>query len=525
MTPAPGALFADRYAIQRELGQGGMATVFLARDQKHHREVALKVLRQDLAAAVGSERFLREIEITASLNHPHILPLLDSGTFQGLFFYVMPYVAGGSLRRLISGEIPVPLEAVLRIVREVASCLDYAHARGVIHRDIKPENILFNEGLAVVSDFGIARAVSDAQRDGVTRTGLAVGTPGYMSPEQALATGSVDARADVYALGSVVYELLTGGTPASWPGPEDVKLGRLTDLPGEHRLRLDRFPGRIEQVLAKALALRPTDRFQHAGDLARALEAASERTPSFSEEQVRQLLDRAAELQAKESDADPDGALTMGGVEQVAAQVGIPPEHVRQAARELVRKDAPPVPRVGGDWRQQKSPKFDRLVAERVVDGEIPDSAFPKMVEEIQRHLDLVGHASVLGGTLTWSPAAQTDDTRKIVISVTPRQGKTVIRLQESLEVRGGKKAIFPIGAAIGLAFGVAIAAGLGMGEPAGPIFTLLFAAGGIASAYRTTISIEAGDRGPQLQALALAISEIGEEEAAKKLGQGTSPI
>jgi hypothetical protein len=146
------------------------------------------------------------------------------------------------------------------------------------------------------------------------------------------------------------------------------------------------------------------------------------------------------------------------------------------------------------------------------------------MVEEIQRHLDLVGHASVLGGTLTWSPAAQTDDTRKIVISVTPRQGKTVIRLQESLEVRGGKKAIFPIGAAIGLAFGVSIAAGLGMGEPAGPIFTLLFAAGGIFSAYRTTISIEAGDRGPQLQALALAISEIGEEEAAKKLGPGTSP-
>ena len=146
-----------------------MATVYLAMDGKHHREVALKVLRQDLAAAVGSERFLREIRITAGLNHPHILPLLDSGTSEGVFFYVMPFVAGGSLRNLLRAGTPIPLEMVLRISQEVASALDYAHSQGVFHRDIKPENILFNEGLAVVSDFGIARAVSDAQRDGVTR--------------------------------------------------------------------------------------------------------------------------------------------------------------------------------------------------------------------------------------------------------------------------------------------------------------------------------------------------------------------
>ena len=194
MTLESDSSFAGRYTVHRELGQGGMATVYLAQDEKHHREVALKVLRPELAAAVGAERFRREIQITAKLNHPHILPLLDSGTSDGVFYYVMPYVAGGSLRLLLMGQEKVPLEAVLRIVREVAACLDHAHARGVIHRDIKPENILFNEGLAVVSDFGIARAVSDAQREGVTRTGLAVGTPGYMSPEQALGTGMVDAR-------------------------------------------------------------------------------------------------------------------------------------------------------------------------------------------------------------------------------------------------------------------------------------------------------------------------------------------
>ena len=515
------ARIADRYTILREIGQGGMATVYLARDEKHGRDVALKVLRQDLAAVVGPERFIREISITASLNHPHVLPLLDSGSAGGLLFYVMPYVAGGSLRRLLMAGTPIPLEAVLRVVTEVSSALDYAHGRGVVHRDIKPENILFNEGLAVVSDFGIARAVSDAQRDGVTRTGLTVGTPGYMSPEQALGTGEVDARSDVYALGSVSYELLVGATPASWPGPEDVRLGRFADLPASHRLRLDRYPGRIEQVLTRALSLRPDDRFRHCGEFARALEAASEQTPTFTEEEVRRLLDRAAQLQAVQPEDPAPGALTLGGVEQVAAQVGIPPEHVREAARELVKRSPEPVPVVGGEWRQYGGAKWDRLVSEEVVEEEIPESAFPAMVAEIQRRLDLVGHASVIGGTLTWSPAAQSEDTRKIVISVTPREGKTVIRLQETVEVLGIKKAIFPIGGAVGLAFGAAIAGGLGFGEPAGPLLILLFAAGGVFAAFRTTVSIEAGERGPQLQALGAALAEIGREEREKQLGPG----
>ncbi len=215
LSGGPQGSLASRYFLEREVGRGGMATVYLAKDLKHGREVALKVIRPELAAAVGTERFLREIEITAGLNHPHVLPLLDSGAPDGLLYYVMPYVAGGSLRPLLESDTEIPLEAVLRIAREVASALDYAHNRGVVHRDIKPENILFNEGLAVVGDFGIARAVSSAPREKVTRTGAALGTLGYMSPEQALGMGEMDARTDVYSLGCVIYEMLVGGTPAS----------------------------------------------------------------------------------------------------------------------------------------------------------------------------------------------------------------------------------------------------------------------------------------------------------------------
>jgi hypothetical protein len=514
-----GAL-ASRYSLERELGRGGMATVFLAKDLKHGREVALKVIRPELAAAVGAERFLREIEITAGLNHPHILPLLDSGAPEGLLFYVMPYVAGGSLRRLLHSDAELPLEAVLRIAREVASALDYAHNRGVVHRDIKPENILFNEGLAVVGDFGIAMAISSAPREKVTRTGAALGTLGYMSPEQALGTGELDAKTDVYSMGCVIYEMLVGGTPASWPGPEDVKLGRLTDLPAEHRRRLDAYPGRVEQVLARALALRAGDRYSNAGELVQGLVSASEKTPSFSESQVRQLLDRAAELQAQEP--VDEGALTIGAVEQVAAQVGIPPEHVREAARELSRREPVSVPTVGGEWRRRKAGRWHQLVTDQVVEGEVPDSAYGTMVEQIQTSLAVVGHASVVGGSLTWSPAAHSEATRAVVISVTPRRGQTVIHIEETLEIRGFKKAIFPVGGLTAGAFGALIAEGLGMGEPAGPLFALLCVAGGIATAFFTATKLDAEEKGPQVTALARRLAELAEDEMErKKLGSG----
>ncbi|MFH1766450.1 MAG: serine/threonine-protein kinase [Gemmatimonadota bacterium] len=530
------AALASRYSLERELGRGGMATVYLARDLKHGREVALKVIRPDLAAAVGADRFLREIEITANLNHPHILPLLDSGAQDGLLFYVMPYVAGGSLRLLLNGDKEIPLEAVLRIAREVASALDYAHNRGVVHRDIKPENILFNEGLAVVGDFGIAVAVSSAPRQKVTRTGAAIGTLGYMSPEQALGMGELDARTDVYSLGCVIYEMLVGGTPTSWPGPEDVKLGRLADLPLEHRRRLDAFPGRVEQVLARALALRAGDRYSNAGELAQGLVSASERTSSFTESQVRQLLDRAAELQARE-ELD-EGALTIGAVEQVAAQVGIPPEHVREAAREMQRK--PGVPQLrdrgapGGQildwgpgsqapdglWRRAPEEKWDRVVLDSFIDGEVPEQAYPIMVEEIQNELGIMGHSSILAGTLTWSPATQSEESRRVVISVRSREGKTRVRVEERFEIRGFRRLFIAVGGGSGVLFAALVGAMLGISETALPGLILPCLALGIGGGVFGTIKFEANTRRPQLEALAGRLAGLAEGAVGRLPGE-----
>src|SRR5256712_2524663 len=206
-----------RYTIERELGRGGMAIVYLAQDLKHRRSVAIKVLHPELAAAVGTDRFLREIEIAASLTHPHIVPLHDSGEADGFAYYVMPYVEGESLRERLSRETQLPLDGAVQIAREVADALAYAHSHDVVHRDIKPENILLEAGHAVVSDFGIARAISAAGGEKLTATGLAVGTPAYMSPEQLAGGEHVDGRTDVYSLGCVLYEMLAGGPPL--PGP------------------------------------------------------------------------------------------------------------------------------------------------------------------------------------------------------------------------------------------------------------------------------------------------------------------
>lgn len=526
--PPSEPVLAGRYRIQGELGRGGMATVYLAVDEKHGRKVALKVFRQDLAAAVGAERFLREVQITAGLNHPHVLPLLDSGGDGGLLYYVMPFVAGDSLRRPLVGGEPIPLEAVLRIVREVASALDYAHAQGVVHRDIKPENVLFNEGLAVVGDFGVARAVSLAPRDHMTRTGVAVGTLGYMSPEQALGSGEVDARTDVFSLGCVAYEMLTGGTPAAWPLPDDVRLGRLTEVPAPHRARLDALPGRVEQVLARALALRPSDRFATAGEMAASLIAASERTPAFTEEQVRRLLDRAAEIQALEP--LEEGALTIGAVEQVAAQVGIPPEHVRQAARELAVREPKGLIRTAGgqvldpggralDRRGRPVPegKWGHVVITRILEGEAPESAFPAIVEEIQDHVGILGHASVLAGSLTWSPATQSEDSRRLVVSIRAKDGATQVTVHEEFGAGGLRKMFFPAGAIAGALTGVGIGALVGLG----PVLAIPGMAVGLTAAILGTVRVEARIRRPGLQDLADRLAQMVRDAVDKRLGPG----
>src|SRR5436309_2472880 len=217
LSPRLTAALADRYRIERELGHGGMATVYHAEDLKHHRQVAIKVLRPELATAVGPERFLREIETTANLRHPHILPLYDSGEAAGFLYYVMPLVEGESLRDRLNRDKQLPIDDALEIAREVADALGYAHSRGVIHRDIKPANILLERDHAVVADFGIARAVSAAGTEKLTETGLALGTPTYMSPEQSAGESDLDGRSDLYALGCVLYEMLAGQPPFSGP--------------------------------------------------------------------------------------------------------------------------------------------------------------------------------------------------------------------------------------------------------------------------------------------------------------------
>ncbi len=267
------AALADRYAIERELGRGGMATVYLASDLKHRRTVAIKVLRPEIASLLGPDRFVREVEIAARLNHPHILALHDSGDADGFLFYVMPYVAGESLRHRLDREKQLSLDEALAITRQVASALAHAHARNVIHRDVKPENILLHEGEAMVTDFGIALAVSAAADDRLTQTGIAVGTPAYMSPEQAASERALDARSDVYSLGCVLYEMLAGEPPYTGSTAQVLIAKRLVDpVPAVRRLRAA-VPVGVEQALTKALAKVPADRWASALAFAEALTA------------------------------------------------------------------------------------------------------------------------------------------------------------------------------------------------------------------------------------------------------------
>jgi len=267
----------DRYQLAHELGHGGMAIVYLAQDLKHRRQVAVKVLRPELAHAVGPERFLREIEIAARLTHPNILPLYDSGEADGLLYYVMPYIAGESLRDRLKREPRLPIEEALRITREIADALAFAHTQGLIHRDIKPENILFQAGHALLSDFGIARAVSAAGGEQLTETGLALGTPAYMSPEQAFGEKELDQRTDVYGLGCVLFEMLTGSPPFGVPSGQAIMARHATDpVPSLRSLGVT-VPPAVEDALSRALAKAPADRFSTAPEFAQALAASGTR--------------------------------------------------------------------------------------------------------------------------------------------------------------------------------------------------------------------------------------------------------
>ena len=265
LDPRLAAALSDRYRLERELGAGGMATVYLADDLRHQRQVAVKVLRPELTAAVGAERFLREITTTANLRHPHILPLFDSGEGAGFLYYVMPFVDGESLRDRLKREPQLPIDEALRIADEVADALQYAHNRGVVHRDIKPENILLENGHAVVADFGIAQAVRRTGDEQLTMDGTSLGTPHYMSPEQATAE-QVDARSDLYALGCMLYEMLAGAPPFTGPNAMAIMMRHLMDpVPRLATVRAHVPPG-VTDAIERALAKAPDDRYASVAD-------------------------------------------------------------------------------------------------------------------------------------------------------------------------------------------------------------------------------------------------------------------
>ena len=284
---------ADRYRVERELGQGGMATVYLAHDLKHDRLVAIKVLKPELGAVIGAERFLAEIKVTANLQHPNLLPLFDSGvatltthdyltthdsrltTTKSLLYYVMPYVEGETLRARLQRERQLPVDEVVRLTALLAGALDYAHARGVIHRDLKPENILLQAGQPVIADFGIALAVANAGGSRVTETGLSLGTPHYMSPEQATGDRALDARSDQYSLGAVAYEMLTGEPPHTGATAQAIIVRLMTETPRSVRATRPTVPAAMDLAIGRALSRPPADRFATCGDFARALMASA----------------------------------------------------------------------------------------------------------------------------------------------------------------------------------------------------------------------------------------------------------
>jgi serine/threonine protein kinase len=447
---------AARYELRRELGRGGMATVYLAYDDKHRREVALKVLRPDLAASLGVERFLKEIQIAARLTHPHILALHDSGEARGFLYYVMPFIEGGSLRQRLHQERRLDPARALAIAAPVADALTYAHRMGVLHRDIKPENILFSQGHPIVADFGIAKAISTAGGANLTRTGFPLGTPGYMSPEQAAGLTDLDERTDVYSLAVVIYEMVVGEIPGRWPTEDAVRQGRFLEVPAGHRLRLAEAGERVEGALARGVAVRHDQRTGSPTRLIEELNGAAGGgvRRRYDEHEIREIVKHASELEAATPTAS--GALTIGGVEALAGEVGIPREAVRAAVKKLEPPPASPAfaqlpknPWTGGPTQ---------LRFERVVECEVSDGDFPMLVEEIRRGVRNVGQVSQLGHSFSWVAGRRGGDagSRDLEVAVSVRGGRTRIVIQEHL------------GALIGSVFG-GIGGGMG-GGGMGPI-------------------------------------------------------
>jgi serine/threonine-protein kinase len=317
---------AERYDIEREIGAGGMATVFLARDLRHDRHVALKLLNPDLGAVLGVERFLAEIKVTANLQHPNLLPLFDSGAADGLLFYVMPYVEGESLRARLTREKQLPIDEAVRMSVAIANALDYAHSHGVIHRDLKPENILLQAGQPVIADFGIALAVSKAGGNRITQTGLSLGTPQYMSPEQATGDRVIDGRSDIYSLGAVTYEMLTGEPPHTGSTSQAIIARMLTEKPRPMRTSRPAIPEHVELAVMHALEKLPADRFNSAHEFAEALTGRSVGTTTglFSSAQTGSRARPAPSWKARARDPLTLGlaALAIAAIAFAATRMG-----------------------------------------------------------------------------------------------------------------------------------------------------------------------------------------------------------
>src|SRR5215203_1266751 len=305
------------YTIDRELGRGGMATVYLAQDGKHERLVALKVLHPDLAATLGPDRFLREIKLAARLNHPHILPLHDSGEAEGFLYYVMPYVEGESLRERLDREHQIPIEEAVHHGRAIASALDYAHRQGIVHRDIKPENVMLYEGEAMVMDFGIAKAVSAAGTETLTQTGMMVGTPAYVSPEQAAGETNLDGRSDQYSLACMVYEMISGERPFSGATPQAVMAKRFSETPKPLRAIRAEVPENIDKAVSRAMATEITGRYSTSAMFGQALASGTMETPTDTQSLPKAVISAAksvAVLPFTNMSADPENEYFTDGM-------------------------------------------------------------------------------------------------------------------------------------------------------------------------------------------------------------------
>jgi serine/threonine protein kinase len=514
----------DRYVIDREIGAGGMATVHLARDVRHNRHVAIKVLKPELAASLGAERFLTEIEIAARLTHPHIIPLYDSGQAAGFLYYVMPFIDGESLRKRLLRDGRIDTAAAVAIVEDVGDALSYAHRQGILHRDIKPENVLFSEGHPMVADFGIARAVSTAGGANLTRTGLALGTPGYMSPEQGAGARDLDARTDVYSLGCVLYEMLVGETPSMWQTDESLKLGKFSDLPERHRAHVREIGRPIERALVRALAIRARDRFETVGAFLTALRAEDGAARRYSDSQVEEIVRHAAEDQL----AHPtEAGMSLRTVQQIADDVGISPERVERAARKLDSRDPVGLPAESGAgalWLGGPTV----IALERLVDGEVTQSVHEDMVDEVQATVSAVGQVGTLGRSLTWStPHSGPGVGRALQIRVTSRGGQTRIYVQERLsELAGG---LFGGVMGGGGGGGLGMILGIGIGAlSAGPEIGLLAAGwvGGLYALTRTIFRRVSHKRRAELEGLIDRLEEIALESASdrRRLDRGPTP-